>query len=120
MMIKQHFIKRYGLPEWTMGIGGSGGSIQQLLIGQNFPGRRDGLLPGLTAVEGYTPGTLIPIISEQEAHALRPDAFVVLPWHFRENLLEREAAYLASGGEMIFPLPKIEVVGLANRASHRI
>ncbi len=67
----------------------------------------------------YTPGTLIPIISEQEAHALRPDAFVVLPWHFRENLLEREAAYLASGGEMIFPLPKIEVVG-AKSASHRI
>ncbi len=68
----------------------------------------------------YTPGTLIPIISEQEAHALRPDAFLVLPWHFRENLLEREAAYLASGGEMIFPLPKIEVVGLDKGASHRI
>lgn len=67
----------------------------------------------------YTPGTLIPIISEPEAHALRPDSFVVLPWHFRENLLEREAAYLASGGEMIFPLPKIEVVG-AKSASHRI
>jgi hypothetical protein len=68
----------------------------------------------------YTPGTLIPIISEREAHALRPDAFLVLPWHFRENLLEREAAYLASGGEMIFPLPKIEVVGVDNGASHRI
>ena len=67
----------------------------------------------------YTPGTLIPIISEQEAHALRPDAFVVFPWHFRENLLEREAAYLASGGEMIFPLPKIEVVG-GKSVSHRI
>ena len=68
----------------------------------------------------YTPGTLIPIISEQEAHALRPDAFLVLPWHFRENLLEREAAYLASGGGMIFPLPKIEVVGRAQGASHRM
>ncbi len=68
----------------------------------------------------YTPGTLIPIISEQEAHALRPDAFLVLPWHFRENLLEREAAYLASGGGMIFPLPKIEVVGLVKSAGHRM
>ena len=48
MMIKEHFIKHYGVPEWTMGIGGSGGSIQQLLIAQDFPGLLDGLLPSLT------------------------------------------------------------------------
>jgi len=48
MMIKEHFIKHYGVPAWTMGLGGSGGSIQQLLIGQNFPGLLDGLLPSLT------------------------------------------------------------------------
>lgn len=48
MMIKEHFIKRYGVPVWTMGLGGSGGSIQQLLIAQNFPGLLDGLLPSLT------------------------------------------------------------------------
>jgi hypothetical protein len=47
-MIKEHFIKSYGVPAWTMGYGGSGGSIQQLLIGQNFPGLLDGLLPSLT------------------------------------------------------------------------
>jgi hypothetical protein len=48
MMIKEHFIKRYGVPSATIGFGGSGGSIQQLLIGQNFPGLLDGLLPSLT------------------------------------------------------------------------
>jgi hypothetical protein len=48
MMIKEHFIKRYGVPAYTIGFGGSGGSIQQLLIGQNFPGLLDGLLPSLT------------------------------------------------------------------------
>jgi hypothetical protein len=48
MMIKEHFIKRYGVPVWTVGYGGSGGSIQQLLIAQNFPGLLDGLLPSLT------------------------------------------------------------------------
>src|SRR5262249_9090421 len=48
MMIKEHFIKTYGVPVWTMGYGGSGGSIQQLLISQNFPGLLDGLLPSLT------------------------------------------------------------------------
>ena len=48
MMVKEHFIKRYGVPLATIGFGGSGGSIQQLLIGQNFPGLLDGLLPSLT------------------------------------------------------------------------
>ena len=48
MMIKEHFIERYGVPAWTMGFGGSGGAIQQLLIAQNFPGLLDGILPSLT------------------------------------------------------------------------
>lgn len=45
MMLKEHFIERYGLPLWTVGMGGSGGAMQQFLIGQNFPGLLDGLLP---------------------------------------------------------------------------
>ncbi|MDZ4848317.1 MAG: class I SAM-dependent methyltransferase [Pirellulaceae bacterium] len=57
-----------------------------------------------------TPGSHIPIISEAEAHAMNPDYFLVLPWHFRENLIHREMAYLRAGGKMIFPLPEIEVV----------
>jgi hypothetical protein len=48
MMIKEHFIERYGVPVWTLGFGGSGGAIQQLLIAQNFPGLLDGILPSLT------------------------------------------------------------------------
>jgi hypothetical protein len=59
----------------------------------------------------YTPGTLIPIISETEARAMRPDYFLVLPWHFRDNIVRRERDYLASGGKLIFPLPEIEIVG---------
>lgn len=35
MMVKDHFIERYGAPEYTVGIGGSGGSIQQYAIGQS-------------------------------------------------------------------------------------
>lgn len=58
-----------------------------------------------------TPGTHIPIISEEEAHRLRPDYFLVLPWHFRSNLIQREAEFLKRGGKMIFPLPQIETIG---------
>lgn len=58
-----------------------------------------------------TPGTNIPIVSEAEAHAQRPDYFLVMPWHFRTNLVAREAEFLKRGGKMIFPLPTIEIVG---------
>jgi len=58
----------------------------------------------------FTPGTGIPIISEEQAHAMRPSHLLVLPWHFRENLIQRESAFLAGGGKMLFPLPAIEIL----------
>jgi len=58
----------------------------------------------------YTPGTKIPIISEEEAKNKKPDYFFVLPWHFKHNILERERNYLAQGGKFIFPLPEIEIL----------
>lgn len=57
-----------------------------------------------------TPGTGIPIVSEAEAKAMRPDYMVVLPWAFRDHIVERENEYLKSGGRLIFPLPEIEIV----------
>jgi hypothetical protein len=57
-----------------------------------------------------TPGTSIPIVSEQEARAMNPDYFLVLPWHFKAGILKREAEFLARGGQMIFPMPEIEIV----------
>ncbi len=59
----------------------------------------------------YTPGTLIPIISEAEAKALKPDYFLVLPWHFKSSIVQRERDFLAQGGKLIFPMPEIEIVG---------
>ena len=58
----------------------------------------------------FTPGTHIPIISEKEAHAMEPDYFLVLPWHFKHNILNREKEFLARGGKFIFPMPEIEIV----------
>lgn len=60
--------------------------------------------------ESLTPGTLIPIISEQQARAMNPNGFFVLPWHFRNQIIEREKGFLAVGGRLIFPLPSVEVV----------
>ncbi|MES1207904.1 MAG: class I SAM-dependent methyltransferase, partial [Pseudomonadota bacterium] len=57
-----------------------------------------------------TLGTDIPIVSEADSRAARPDYYLVLPWHFREEFVQREKATMAAGVGMIFPLPQIEVV----------
>lgn len=58
----------------------------------------------------FTPGTGIPIISETEARAMKPDYFLVLPWHFKASIMERERQFMEDGGKLIFPLPEIEIV----------
>ena len=58
----------------------------------------------------YTPGTHIKIISEEEAKLNKPDYFLVLPWHFKDNILSREKEYLKTGVKFIFPLPEIEII----------
>ncbi|WP_214320240.1 DUF6351 family protein [Nonomuraea sediminis] len=39
LMVKERFIERYGVPLYTVGVGGSGGAIQQYLYGQNYGDR---------------------------------------------------------------------------------
>jgi SAM-dependent methyltransferase len=58
----------------------------------------------------YTIGTEIPIISEEESRKMKPDYYLVLPWHFADEFIEREKPLLQSGAGMIFPLPEINIV----------
>lgn len=61
-------------------------------------------------VGARTLGTDIPIISEEESRRMKPDYYLVLPWHFASEFLERERALLQTGVGMIFPLPEINIV----------
>lgn len=58
----------------------------------------------------FTLGTHIPIVSEADARAMKPDYFLVLPWHFKDGIVFREKELLASGGKMFFPFPGIKIV----------
>jgi GDP-mannose 4,6-dehydratase len=51
------------------------------------------------------------IISEETMRLDPPDYLLVLPWHFRNEILEREKPYLEGGGQFIFPFPHFEIVG---------
>jgi SAM-dependent methyltransferase len=57
-----------------------------------------------------TLGTDIPIISEIESRTMKPDYYLVLPWHFKEEFLQREIDILKAGTKMIFPLPTLDII----------
>lgn len=57
----------------------------------------------------YTPTSKIPIISEEKAHRLKPNYYLVLPWHFKKEILIREKKKIKKGVKFIFPLPKLKI-----------
>lgn len=60
--------------------------------------------------------TGIPIVGEEEGKVDPAPLRLVTPWHFRKGLVEREQAYLASGGKLLFPLPSPVIVEWINGA----
>ena len=54
MMVKEHFIERFGVPRYTIGSGRSGGSMQQHLIANNYPGLLDGIIPTASFADNMT------------------------------------------------------------------
>ena len=58
----------------------------------------------------YTPGTGIKIISEKYSRSLNPDYYLVLPWHFKKEILKRESIMRRKGVKFIFPLPKLNII----------
>lgn len=55
----------------------------------------------------YTPGTFIPIISEEELLSKHPDYLLVLPWHFKDFFIKIPKF---KNIKLVFPLPQLEVV----------
>ena len=45
LMLKEHFVEDHGVPLYTVGVGGSGGAIQQYVYAQNHPGLLDAAIP---------------------------------------------------------------------------
>jgi hypothetical protein len=57
-----------------------------------------------------TVNTDIPIVSEEQARADRPDYFLLLPWHFLQAFREREKEFLGTGGQFVVPLPEVRTI----------
>ena len=54
MMVKEHFIEEFGVPRYTIGSGRSGGSMQQHMIGNNYPGLLDAIVPTASFADTLT------------------------------------------------------------------
>ncbi len=57
-----------------------------------------------------TVGSGIPIVSEVEVRAQKPDYLLILPWHFLKEFMDREQEFLKYGGHFIVPLPEFKII----------
>jgi GDP-mannose 4,6-dehydratase len=58
---------------------------------------------------GKMTSTGIGIISEDTMRKKPPEYLLVLPWHFRDEIIKREDDFLENGGQLIFPFPHFEI-----------
>jgi hypothetical protein len=79
MMGKEHVIETFGVPEFTVSIGTSGGAYTSLQIADEFPGLFDGVL-----INATFPDALSIALAGQDAHLLTHYFAVTAPAGFTE------------------------------------
>lgn len=57
----------------------------------------------------FTPGTHIPIHGPAKIMESRPDYVLILPWNFKEEIMEQMAGIRAWGGQFVVPIPEVKV-----------
>jgi len=57
----------------------------------------------------FTPGTHIPIFSPDKIGETRPDYLFILPWNFKDEIIEQMAYIRDWGGKFIVPIPEVRV-----------
>ena len=62
----------------------------------------------------YTIGSWIPIKHEDDPERFKADYYLVLPWGFIDEFIEREKIFLDSGGSFIVPFPIPRVISKTN------
>jgi GDP-mannose 4,6-dehydratase len=103
-----------GVETWIYGASTKGNCLLQYAdIG---PSRVKYAVERNLAKVGKMTSTGIEIISEDTMRISPPAFLLVLPWHFRDEIIQREDAFLSAGGQLIFPFPHFEIVSKKKRA----
>lgn len=58
----------------------------------------------------FLPGTHIPVYSPEMLAETKPDYIFVLPWNLRAEITEQLAYVKEWGGQLVFPIPRLEIV----------
>ncbi len=57
-----------------------------------------------------SPGMHIPVVSPEFFHEDNPDYALMLPWNYKEEILEKEKEFVKNGGRFIIPIPEPTIV----------
>ena len=60
----------------------------------------------------HTPKTNIPIVAEERINLMESSYAIVLPWHFKEIIIKREATFIKNGGKLVFFFPTFHIISL--------
>lgn len=58
----------------------------------------------------WVPGVRIPILPVEALMQRRPDYAVILPWNFKDEIIQQQSDYLAAGGRFIVPIPEPRII----------
>ncbi len=58
----------------------------------------------------YVPGVRLPIVASERILEEQPDYVLILPWNFRDEIMEQQAEYRRRGGKFIVPVPQPRVL----------
>lgn len=56
----------------------------------------------------YTPGTHIPIYPPEKIRETRPDYLFILPWNFKDEIMNQMAFIREWGGKFVVPIPEVK------------
>jgi hypothetical protein len=81
----------------------------------NFAGVRPDTLPYVVdknpAKQGkFMPGSRIPIVSESYMADQKPDFVIILPWNFKDEIMNQLSYIREWGGRFVIAVPSISII----------
>lgn len=57
----------------------------------------------------YLPGTRIPIFAPEKIRETKPDYVLILPWNFKDEIMDQVSYIREWGGQFVVPIPEVRV-----------
>ncbi len=60
----------------------------------------------------YSPGSHIPIVTEEVLKSSKPDYVIIFPWNIKEEIIKQLNYIKDWGGKFVVAIPKLEIIKL--------